>query len=404
MKALGVHVFAGGFTMGVRKVVPVVGQLEIHDFGRETVEQRLGLEFINRATWDQWPAMQADMVYGNPRCTGFSTTTSGYPETIHGPFAKCTQDIRDLVAYGLRHRIPVICWESVQQAWSTGKPLVDLLVRECAKEGYRVAHLFINAATFDNAQQRKRYFFLAYRAGKNFNIEAPVLRDRHTTVRDVLEPLWDLPTRSYNHNNSRGDYEPDDWRPPNAEEAATIPHLLWSECFNQFATRGGFDDGTVSLHYKRMWDERMSDIPFSLHAPRRLHPDRCMPTISSSASNFVHPEHDRFLTVREVAALMGWPLDVTPAGPKPVFQIAKGICPEVGAWLARQALLYHEDAWGKEDFDSTWNRKLQRWEGHDYSSDVIPPVEKIFDLTTFHPRKPCDLDDEDSTVLEGTTA
>src|ERR1035437_9254893 len=118
IEALGCHVFAGGFTMGALKVpgVTVRRQLEIHDLGAQTARS-LGVEYLRRPSWGGWPLPGvAQILYGNPRCTGFSSLTGGLSADVHGPCAKCTQDIVDLCSYGHHNKIPVIIFESVQQA------------------------------------------------------------------------------------------------------------------------------------------------------------------------------------------------------------------------------------------------------------------------------------------------
>lgn len=105
MKALGAHVFAGGFTRGVRKIMTVDRQLEIHEFGRATVEST-GVEFLNCDHWKEWPVPDKDvvMLFGNPRCTGFSTMTGSCGAKTHGPWADQTVDIHDLCHYGADNR------------------------------------------------------------------------------------------------------------------------------------------------------------------------------------------------------------------------------------------------------------------------------------------------------------
>lgn len=384
--SIGCHVFAGGFSMGVRQRMQVLGQLEIHDFGRETVE-KIELPFINRESWEDWPRdTHARLVFGNPRCTGFSTTTSGYDDTIHGPFAKCTCDIHDMCKYAIREDVDLVCWESVQQASSVGRPLLDYLRDEYfVPAGYRIAHLFINAATFGNAQHRKRYFFMAYRGG-NFNIRPPTLLDRHSTVRDKIGRLMaeGVPGRLGSKNAEYGD---DHYQEADAETQKVIPHLLPGECLNQMGKHRP-DALAISAKLRDTWDDRWSPMPFSLHCHRRLAWDRACPTLASSCAAFVHPELPRPLTVQELSLLMGWPEGVIPSGPRPMAQIAKGICPEVGVWLAEQAIAFLDGDWGSEDWESSYDPQARRWYGRDYTNDRDKPVEKTFNMTSYCPARP----------------
>lgn len=366
-KAVGIHVFAGGFTAGVQKVMDVEHQLEVHGFGLETAENMCGIKCINSPAKD-WPDVTADFAYGNPRCTGFSTITSGYDDTIHGPWAKCTCDIHEFSNY-VAGRYPIAIWESVQQAYTTGKPLLDYLRDNVfAPKGYRVAHMFVNAASTGNAQLRKRYFFVAYHGDRNFNITAPNLPQHQTFVWDAIGHLEHMCEGEgigpYNHCKlSKEEYE----------VAETLNY--------------GFSlNGMLRYRYKdapkkfqMMWDTRMSEMPFSLHCINRISYTLPCPTISSSAVRFLHPTQPRPLTYIELATLMGWP--TTPIGAKPGAEIAKGVVPSVGTWLAEQAEHYLNDVWGNEDWQSTYNTNSGVWEGHGTDG----ALEKTFDLTNYIP-------------------
>jgi len=387
----GCHVFAGGFSFGVRERMHVPRQLEIHGLGRETVKSA-GIDFIEVNHWEDWPDPSSDavMLFGNPRCTGFSCTTSGYGEAVHGPWSEPTEDIHQLCHYGVRHEYPLICWESVQQAMTVGRELLDHLRDVIFRPAsYRVAHLMINAATFGNAQHRKRYFFMAYKDDRNFNIEAPRCVERHTTVADVI-CTKELMSRevSYSRFGKKSTFDADTCMQRADFEEQMFRFLPPGFCLNQIAhfSPDVLPQCPEKIQYR--WRTRTSDTPYSMHCIKRLNGDDFMPVISGSAGRYIHPILDRTLTLRELSLLMGWPSGITPVGDDPIGQIGKGICPEIGTWLAEQALLYVDDAWGKEDWESSYCDKTGHWVGHDYSNDKIKPPEKMFDLTTYCPAKP----------------
>ena len=125
-------------------------------------------------------------------------------------------------------------------------------------------------------------------------------------------------------------------------------------------------------------------MPFSCHCVRRIAWDMQCPTIHGSAGRFLHPSEDRPLTVREMSLLMGWPDGMTPRGYNPVGQIAKGVCPEVGVWLAEQVQLYLDDEWGDEDYESSYDDLAGQWVGRRCDPGQ---TEKVFDLTKYAPAK-----------------
>lgn len=385
MEALGCHVFAGGFTMGVREVFDVKTQLEIHGLGQATVES-MGIDFVMGQSWQDWPRLSPCFMFGNPRCTGFSCVTGGYGEDAHGPWSAPTRDIHDFCEYGIANDIPVMCWESVQQAWTTGRPLLDYLRDELfVPKGYRIAHLFINAATFGNAQHRKRYFFLAYKGDRNFNIVPPTPVDRHATVGDVLFD-GDLEFREVNYSRfGKFAYDENTAFDIRGEDARILPHLDQNQDMNGFARAHEDLLETLSPKYAEKWWCRTSEMPFSMHSLMRLDPQRFMPVITGNGFRFIHPTQHRSLTVGELCRLMGWPRGIVPRGPNPGAEIGKGICPEVGTWLARQVDHYMNNDWGAEDWASTYDARRGAWVGEESMNGA---AEKVFELTALCPEKP----------------
>lgn len=372
-KAVGCHVFAGAFTMGVREVFDVECQLEKHGFGRESCEQVAGVPFVNHDD-AQWPDVEAQLCYGNPRCTGFSCITAGYGEDCHGPWAKQTLDIHELCHYAAG-RCDLVIWESVQQAFTTGRPMLDYLRDEIfAPRGYRIAHVLLNAASFWNAQQRRRYFFVAYRDDRNFNIRPPGISPYEPTLYDAIWHLRDRPAHEGRIGKKGEDYDFDTYLKLTKNEKHVLPKLPNGWGLNGLA-RWDYD----SLHpdQKLTWDARESNMPFSMHCIYRTNWMRPSPTLHSSAGRFIHPDHDRPLTVGELSTIMGWP-DV-PRGAMPVAQIAKGVTPQAGRWLAEQAKAYLDDEWGSEDWESSYNPNTAVWEGRSARGQL----EKTFDLTRY---------------------
>ena len=375
--------------MGMKRVHRVEAQLEIHNFGKETCEAH-DTKFINAEHWTEWPKLSGSFVFGNPRCTSFSSLSGGASASARGAFADPTKDIMDLVQYGVNYNYPVIAFESVQQAYTVGKALLnqlrDTLFR---KNGYRICHVFVNTHAEGNAQKRRRYFFIAYKAGKNFNVYAPNLPKKGTTVGDVIcnADIVGKETRAvrlYSVDHA----EPTDYVRLTPCEDAALPHLKPGECLNQLAQRLGLE-GMRKIH-PELADTMLrtvSQIPFSLHCVRRLKQYSHCPTIAGTSARFVHPFLNRPCTVEEIALLMGWPKGFTPIGKNPIGQIGKGVVPATAEWLGHQITAYLNDDWGAEDFESSWDKSTKQWVGNDYSSCNTEPVEKVFNLTYYLPEE-----------------
>ena len=389
MQALGCHVFAGGFTSGVMQEMNVVAQLETHNFGRGTVEQRLQVPFINADRWEDWPKYKGiDMLFGNPRCTGFSCLTAGQGGDTHGPWAAQTKDVHDFCQYGLSIDVPVMVWESVQQAYSVGKPLLDYLRDELfIPRGYKILHMFLNAASFGNCQNRRRYFFVAYKSDLKINAEAPTLPQRCTTLRDVIAHLEKRKTRGARIYKEGTEYDGDTYLDLHPDEWKVVPHLAQWECLNRFARNKLDNLRKLVPRYAETQETRMSERPFSLHCVRRIAYDRSCPTLSSSCGRFVHPVLNRPLTIRELATVMGW--EHVPAGDLPVHQIAKGVVPAVGTWLARMVKAAFVGTW-TDEWETKYDHHSGTWKG-----EYTCAPERVIDMTHYYPKEK-----EDDSVQE----
>lgn len=339
MKAVGVHVFAGGFTMGVKESMPVEHQLEIHGLGKQTVEEVIEVPFIEAERWENWPPIRFSpcMVYGNPRCTGFSCITSGYGEKTHGSLARQNQDIWDLCLYGVKNRADYIVYESVQQAYTKGAGLREALRQDVFKRKYKVAHVLIAAMNFGCSQQRRRYFMVAYRKGLPFGCSHPPFEPR-PTLGEVIFQLPETDGDVMLRHSICTEYGPNSYAKLSACEAIVAPHIEQGMSLNQFANRNPELLEKLSERMYMRWLLADSPMPFSMHCITRPREDQGSPTLFTSRFRMLHPRKNRPITVGEFAALMCWPDGVIPRGPNPFAQMAKGICPPIGKWIADQVL------------------------------------------------------------------
>lgn len=345
----------GALTYGAREHLDVVAQLEVFDLGNATVRHNLQLPVL-RAPFESWhevlePTGALDgegpeVIFGNPRCSGFSCLGHGCSEDGHGAFARQTIDIQQIFQISdlLRPKPKVICFESVQQAGTVGRALLEHLVREHG-DGYRIAELYHTAAQFGSAQHRKRLYVVFYREDLRLPAleitERCLYRGEHVTVGDVLHDgehdLWNTPAVPFPYRRSRDVTleEVLSVHPiPNHYYHALAPHdlagilkLRQGESFNHLP-EADLED------IPRLYEVRLRGASFSFgHAPSRIHTDKAAPVVMSSAHNLIHPEHNRPLTIRELCRLMGLPDDWVVIGPEPVAQIGKGVCVETARWI-----------------------------------------------------------------------
>ena len=341
MKAVGCHVFAGGFSRGVRRVFDVAGQLERYDLGQETVES-MGLRFArhndSKAWLDERDLLEdAVFLFGNPKCAGCRR--------------KQARDVIELCELGAQIGIPVIAWESAQHVYSSSRsrPFLTALAEDIfIPRRYRIAHVMVSARSFGNAQRRRRYFFVAYNADLKFNA-SPIKCIRKPTLRDVIEPLESNTCVAMPINRkSCVDYDAFSSLKLTSDEEACMHLLPQGADLNWLAATNPSALKRASLYYHSVWDLRTSNKPFGLNCLRRALYDAPCPTLSAGSMRMLHPTLDRTLSVGEFATLMNW--DSIPVGPLPILQLVEGVVPVVGQWLAERAKECLSNTWGKEDW------------------------------------------------------
>lgn len=346
--AVGVHVFAGGMTYGVQQAgFHVEAQMERSTFGVKTVNQRWNVGVSLAPRWQEWPIVKdAVLVYGNPRCSGFSGLMLGYPHqknktrVLSGANACQAQDIVDLVSYATQIKTcQVIIIESVQQLYTSerNRAMLDWTVDFLNPRGYDVTHVLMNAIHHGVPQHRRRYFMVAHRGGP-INITWPSIANESPTIDDVLRPRWTRQWRAMKVDSARADYDEDCCAALPRLWGPILPYLPPGRNLNRFAAENEELLERVSRELHEKWLCRDSDEPFGRFGPYRLVSGRHMGVLAGQASTFIHPEYDRALTIGECSALMGWPC--IPIGPKPFHQLTKGVVPAAAKWIAAQALAY----------------------------------------------------------------
>ena len=361
MRAIDCLGFAGGFTLGmVQAGFELAAKRELPGgFGgpnceanRHLLGQDWKLQAVDSAQWD---VCDADVVFGNPPCSGFSGMSAKHFRGAHSPINHC---MWSFVEYAARVRPAVAIFESVQLAFTRtdGLELMRLLrshLEEKTNDQWTLYHVLHNAYSVGACSQRRRYFWVASRVP--FGIEWPT-QPRLPVLDDAIGDLEGLPER---------------WEP----QAYTADHSWWAA---PRARRDDVVDGHISVRSPLV--ERVADLlekvewrpgeHLSLVARRYFKQEGRLPHSWSStqdkvvASNFnlgyntpvrwrandaarvitggamvtaLHPRLRRMLTHREVARVMGFPDDwlIEPLKGSPGLQLTwgKGITVDCGRWI-----------------------------------------------------------------------
>lgn len=328
-RALGAHIYAGGFTVGVSKHFDVACHLEHAAYGREVV----GLNFpdlpVHAGGPDAWPDPASwpkrgpgriRFAYANPPCAIWSGASAGrHCSWEDDPRLKVHHDVFD---HFLRIGPDVFAMESVTAVFTKGRAHVDALAESAAAEGYSFTSVLHDAQHLGVPQARKRCFLTFHRVEVDWTFPefGPV-----TTVREALSKV----------KLRKPVYETD------------LNSAAW--CGNRNGPKNGWiklaevAKPGESLH--RVFDRLYPDAPRDARGhvtgrPGFVH--RRAPLDAPSnvimADNTIHPTEMRVLHQDEISALCGFPREWKwPTGLKydDVGGFAsRGVMPPVGEWLA----------------------------------------------------------------------
>lgn len=182
LRAIDVHGFGGGFTLGAVQA----GFELVAKKGREVgfgVLNVLANRQLLPGDWEvesgapsMWVPQPANLVLGNPPCSGFSTLS---PAAFRGQDSAINECMWELVRYGGRVAPEMIVFESVQQAFTQGRELMRALrteVERISGRQYKLVHVLHNNAATGGASLRRRYFWCAVRDDVEFGVEANATR------------------------------------------------------------------------------------------------------------------------------------------------------------------------------------------------------------------------------------
>lgn len=324
LTALGSHIYAGGFSLGVRKHFKIHAHLEEWKFGTETVKKNLGIECrVGQANWNAKEFKgKTDLVYSNPPCAGWSQAGGkviNKPEPGHMKYetfelTTCTLRCFDLVK---EVQPKIFIWECVTQAWKRGREFVEARAEFCRELGYDSTVVLFDAHMTGLPQNRKRMFFVAHKCG--FDPRAPATPGK--TVGEILASIKH--DDSLVANLAKPEAKMVKYLKPNQPDVLV-------KIFNRM-----MKEGKIKEEYR----VASTGTRYMLGRPgllkRRLDPTKPSPTFGGSP-DFIHPTEKRFVSVLESKLLCGYPADYEFVGSTSTqyAQVAKAVTPPAGAWIA----------------------------------------------------------------------
>jgi DNA (cytosine-5)-methyltransferase 1 len=212
-------------------------------------------------------------IIGGPSCIDFSSDGTNRGE--HGEHGRLVWVYQEIT----RHMLPqFFLFENVSGLVSRHPGTFERLIANYERIGYNVSWAMLDAAHFCVAQNRKRIFIAGIRQDMGFYFKFPLPTMKKRSVRDVISSL------------------------PAPDTIGARERVL-----------GSFPNHTVT--WESPTPERIIDV--ILHprnqrrGMRRLEWDKPSPTITAHIAKdgreFLHPEENRRITVREALRLSGFP-------------------------------------------------------------------------------------------------
>lgn len=342
--ALGACVFAGGFSWGMHEAgFNVCGHLELPDLDLgSTVSKQMwpvavaplndGYEHGSAAdkaldlTWKAFIGRLKkdnhipDVFYANPPCAAYAGTGN------HGGAAD--DNIMCYTRYcayeaAMVLQPPIWMWELVPQVFTQERSYLDAMAFRAKLMGYRCYGFLTTSAIHGGYQDRRRFHFIASKYDLDFDgvyAREPYERKTTRTLGEALETVsmaeaefGPLPNNQNTYRGAFKDIFP--FCPPGSHLRDVAESIMYE-------------------HYKPRgvrWSGQGK--PGFGHTRGRM--DRPSPNILGGHT-VIHPTEDRYLTAREAAMVMGFPLDYAfSKGSKAYAEVGKGLCTHNAAFLGR---------------------------------------------------------------------
>lgn len=361
-KAVDCQGFAGGFTLGmVQAGFDLVGKKEMT--GGFGVPNCVANRHLLGEKWEpevcepgEWTPIEAEVVFGNPPCSGFSLMSHKDFRGVDSTINECMWAFMRLVAR-TRPLPQIAIFESVQQAFTTGRTLMNALhatLEEETRERWYLHHVLHNNASVGGSSIRKRYFWLVSRIP--FGVEEPEV----TRVPNLMDVIGDLEGLHNTWDTQPYRRPPSWWSRSRRREGGVDGHasrntpalrravdlmddgIVWgykeniSTIFRRYYEKHGRPpESWEAISWKKIVE---NDFNMGFHQMTRWHPERMARVITGGGLDLVlHPHENRGLTHREVARIQGFPDDwrIRPLKGQTGLHMTwgKGIPVDCGRWI-----------------------------------------------------------------------
>lgn len=338
-KALGLCIFAGGFSFGMEEAgFEVSGHMELTDcqLGINTSRQRWPV-FVGNV--DEWKTGltemgQHDVLYANPPCVAYAGTGKheGTADSRMCFLRNCAYDTM------MVQQPTVWTWELVPGIFSKDLAWLQAMSFRAAKLGYECHAFLTSSALHGGFQDRRRFHFVASRVAIDWEASyesCPTAWKGVRTLGQALETVDEARFQAWlSKKSDRTIYDHREYLETVSNKLGILPN---DETVYGGAFQTLFPHTAPGMHLGHIPDEILRQVyrprgtawtgsgrPGFAHTRGRN--DRPSPNVLGGHT-IVHPTEDRYLTPRECAAIMGFPMDhVFSYGAKAYAEIGRGLC------------------------------------------------------------------------------
>lgn len=351
-QAVGIVPLGGGMTIGIEQAgFETKMNLEIKGYGAAIRLNRPDIPYSYAGLddffdWERAAEEIAEdpppLAYGSPPCQGFSGVNRR-----SAPDAAKNQFLIKAVDTATRMKAEVTILENIPRSMSLGRSMYNEMFELARRRDYTLSVHRHEVAQFGVCQRRKRVMFVLERRGHEMEWPSHPTTDA-PTVREILGDL----ANSEPWHPSQFDVESGF-----IDSLVETPYAMEAQNAHQEALRN--PEGMTWNHRLIAAPERYTEVPqgkqwtampresmtdkerarieaeslFNAVETYRLHPDRLAPCFTG-AINKLHPDLNRYLTVREGARLMAFPDDWRWPVSNDYAQMAAGVCPPVVRWFS----------------------------------------------------------------------
>lgn len=323
--AVGVFIYAGGFTVGMqRQGFNVLGHFEDEKpYAEATMRRNLGLDAFPYPHWqsirEHLGGESVDIIYGNPPCCAWSQAGKGLREGrdswMTNPATLCTRKLFNLLE---REQPKILAWESVLNSLGWGHALFAELAQRAIELGYSFTAIPHNAYWHGSIQSRIRVIYVCSK------LELLVQEPDFTRTETVLERLATVEPGGPPSANEEHFHRKYGWLLKHARQGQKL-----RDVFEEMSADG--------RHVPVIKPNGHVEGRPMITGYFRLRGDG--PSNTMIGHPFIHPIEDRLLTLNEMSAIADFPNWWKWGSFNGVLnEMARGVSTYMGDWLGASAM------------------------------------------------------------------